>query len=571
MLVNKDLLEDMGPHPVQEHLIEDIGQWPIALMSKRRDVFIAQLQEFIYNKINRDKDFSQIKEIVEKTLYLEKSRSKNLQWRVDPPNEILFWNKLQTKITNIEDPSDTVLMRKVYDEVLIIIIQRYAEEIVGTFQSKTFYFARRFLTFFFKLIYNSLGSKGGIFFGNKAELLDKINIYGPINKIRSIGSQYTLVFVPTHSSNLDSIMIGYAIDSKLGLPSFSYGAGLNLYNFGPAAYFMNRLGAYRVDRRKKNQIYLESLIAMSQLSIQDGVNSLFFPGGTRSRSGHVEQKLKLGLLSSAILAQRKLCQRNSENKVIIVPLILSYNFVLEARELIEQYLKSTGQEKYVKPASKTKNFFKTFGYFFRFFSKSSEMSLSLGQPMDVFGNAVDKDGNSIDKFGNNIDIKDYFLTNGELVFDSQRESEYTQLLATKIASRYLEENVILPSQLAAYAAFKLLCFEIKPESVLDIFRLDPQNYPLDFDQFAYIFQFCLDKLKVLESKNQIILSKDFTEGSLNKIMREAIKKLGVYHTKIPLRFKNKSVLISEDFQILYFYHNRLDGYPLVEGLKFNEF
>jgi glycerol-3-phosphate O-acyltransferase len=569
MQTNNDYLEDCGPHPAQKHWIEDIGEWPIAKLSKRRDVFLVQLQEFIYNKINRDKDFSQIKEIIEKTIYLEKSRVKNAAWRVDPPNEILFWNKLQAKIASIEDPSDAVLMRKVYDEVLIVIIQRYAEEIVGTFQSKTFFFARRFLTIFFKLIFNKLTLKGG-FFGSKASLIDKINVYGPLHKIRSIASKHTLVFVPTHSSNLDSIMIGYAIDSKLGLPSFSYGAGLNLYNFGPAAYFMNRLGAYRVDRRKKNQIYLESLIAMSQLSIQDGVNSLFFPGGTRSRSGHLEQKLKLGLLSSAVLAQRKLSQRNSDKKVVLVPVVLSYNFVLEARELIEQYLKSTGQEKYVKPASKTKNFFKTFGYFFRFFSKSSEMSLSLGQPMDVFGNPMDAQGISRDKFGREIDVKDYFVTNGALIFDAQRESEYTQMLSTKIASRYMEDNVVLPSQLAAFAAFKLLCFEIKPDSLLDIFRLDPLNYALDLRQFEYVFNFCLDRLKSLEKENKIILSQDFSSLSGDVLLKEAIKKLGVYHTKLPLKFKNKTQLISEDFQILYFYHNRLDGYSLAEGLRFNE-
>src|SRR5690625_7368921 len=102
--------------------------------------------------------------------------------------------------------------------------------------------------------------------------------------------------LPTHVSNVDSSLIDYVIETKVGIPAFAYGAGLNLYNFGPAAYFMNRLGAYRVDRRKKNPIYLETLKAMSTLSIKSGVNNLFFPGGTRSRSGHSESRLKLGRL-----------------------------------------------------------------------------------------------------------------------------------------------------------------------------------------------------------------------------------------------------------------------------------
>src|SRR5690625_7128854 len=101
--------------------------------------------------------------------------------------------------------------------------------------------------------------------------------------------------LPTHLSDLDISLIVYVIDTRVGIPAFAYGAGLNLYNFGPAAYFMNRLGAYRVDRRKKNPIYLETLKAMSTLSIKSGVNNLFFPGGTPTSSGPRERPIKHGV------------------------------------------------------------------------------------------------------------------------------------------------------------------------------------------------------------------------------------------------------------------------------------
>ncbi|MFM8486585.1 MAG: 1-acyl-sn-glycerol-3-phosphate acyltransferase, partial [Bacteroidota bacterium] len=123
-------------------------------------------------------------------------------------------------------------------------------------------------------------------FRGRRNLYERLNIVGDVGTVAELFKHGTVVVVPTHSSNLDSILVGYAMDQIMGFPSFSYGAGLNLYNFGPAAYYMNRLGAYRVDRRKKNEIYLETLKTMSRLSIQRGVNSLFFPGGTRSRSGN---------------------------------------------------------------------------------------------------------------------------------------------------------------------------------------------------------------------------------------------------------------------------------------------
>ena len=557
-------MERNGPHEAYEHIIPDINEWPIADLSKRRSVFVKQLQDFTYGKLTKNKSFSSIKEFIEKTIYLEKSRVKNVPWRVDPPNEMLFWNRLQQKIANIQDPSNEVYLKEVYTDVLKTIIHRYSEEIVGTFHSNSYLFARRFLTAFFKLLFNKWWGKTGIFFGRKSELLDRLHIYGPIGKLRTLAKKHTLVLVPTHSSNLDSIMVGYAIDSKVGLPSFSYGAGLNLYNFGPAAYFMNRLGAYRVDRRKKNPIYLECLISMSQLSIQDGVNSLFFAGGTRSRSGALESRLKLGLMSSMLFAQRKLCEREIDKKVIVVPLILSYNFVLEARGLVEQHLKSTGQEKYVKSASTTKNIIKSLGYFFRFFYKTSEVSLSFGEPMDVFGNKIDNAGNSLDEFGNKLNVRDYFVSNGLITEDNQRESEYTNLFAAEIVKRFKSDNVVLPSQLIAFVAFKLLMYDLNQNEIFDIFRIKPKNYPLHIDRVSRVYSQVLTKLKDMQSKKEVILGYGFKEENVVELIKLGVRKLGVFHTKLPLKFKNEQTLISEDFQILYFYHNRLEGYGLEE-------
>jgi len=102
------------------------------------------------------------------------------------------------------------------------------------------------------------------------------------------------------------MVIGYAMHAAVGIPAFSFGAGLNLFDNEIVGYFINRLGAYRVDRRKKNPIYLECLTSMAAYSIQKGINNLFFPGGTRSRNGGMEDRLKLGLLGSSIEAQRNM-------------------------------------------------------------------------------------------------------------------------------------------------------------------------------------------------------------------------------------------------------------------------
>ena len=95
-------------------------------------------------------------------------------------------------------------------------------------------------------------------------------------------------------SNLDSVVFGFAIE-RAGLPPAVYGAGKNLFTNPVLSYFMHNLGAYRVDRRLRHSLYKDVLKTYSTVMLEHGYHSLFFPGGTRSRSGGGVRKLKLGL------------------------------------------------------------------------------------------------------------------------------------------------------------------------------------------------------------------------------------------------------------------------------------
>ena len=275
-----------------EPVIPDIEQWPIYKLHDDRRNFVEEIEEFTFNRI-WSKSPGVVSDIIAKTIYLEKIRMKEEPWKVDPPNEPQFWRKISKRLVRKGlDRKDEESM-KVNEEILRKIIHRYSEEIVGTFRIPTFLFARKFLTLFFtRLLNTAAGKRWHRIWGSRHRLADRLKVTGEVDTVRSLFKKGTVIVVPTHFSNLDSILIGFAMDTFAGLPSFSYGAGLNLYNTGYTAYFMNRLGAYRVDRRKKNPVYLETLKAMSNLSIQRGTNSLFFPGGTRSRSGTLETSLK---------------------------------------------------------------------------------------------------------------------------------------------------------------------------------------------------------------------------------------------------------------------------------------
>ena len=134
----------------------------------------------------------------------------------------------------------------------------------------------------------------------------------------------------------------------MGLPPVLYGAGLNLFSNPLLSFFMGNLGAYTVDRRKKNALYKEVLKEYATVTLENGYDNLFFPGGTRSRSGGVEQKLKLGLLGCGINAYlNNLRAGKPEGKIFVVPCTLNYHLVLEGETLIEDHLKDVGKSRYI--------------------------------------------------------------------------------------------------------------------------------------------------------------------------------------------------------------------------------
>ena len=545
-------------------ILPDINDWPIFKLSEDRKIFTEELEHFTLDKVEHFHK-ENLTDLLAETIYLEKIRIKEEPWKVDPPNERQFWSRIKKRLVKYSVDKDESISAQNNTYLLKQIIHRYALEIVGTFRINTFLFARKFLTWFFNQLLQAsfwkIRLKGG-----KKRLVQKLLVKGDIDHVRSLAQKGTLIIVPTHFSNLDSILIGYVLDAVTGLPAFSYGAGLNLYNTGYTAYFMNRLGAYRVDRRKKNNIYLETLKSMSSLSIQRGTNSIFFPGGTRSRSGAIENKLKMGLLGTVVEAQRAMIQRNENTKIYIVPLILSYHFVLDGQSLIDQFLKQQGKSRYFIEGKDYSGLSGIIRFIWKILSEGNEITLSFGKAMDVIGNPVDQEGNSKDKYGNTINMADYFISEGKVNTDIQRETEYTGLLAENIIKRFHSDNIVLSSHLLAFAAFEMLCNENPKLDLFGILRLPTDDYIFDYNVLSATVNQLQKTLIIYAEKGKLILSPEI-KSSIDELIADGIKHLGTFHIKKPLKKNKSGEVISENFYLLYFYHNRLTGYGLEKWIK----
>ncbi|MEM7040653.1 MAG: 1-acyl-sn-glycerol-3-phosphate acyltransferase, partial [Bacteroidota bacterium] len=255
----------------------DIQDWPILRINQKRDQLIRDvIAETVASYPVDDRLTARVAD----AYYHERIRMKENPWKVDRKDEPAFWRRIKSRLQVSAKGGQT--NPEVAATLLEEIISRYTHEIAGDFKPGTYRFARRAINVGFTRLFSAASE--GWFRGmlrSKRHLQEKMKLVGHLEEIRNLTKKGTVILVPTHFSNLDSIVIGWAIEN-LGLPAYTYGAGINLFGHPLLSHFMSRLGAFRVDRRKKNELYIRTLKLYTEFILREGAHMLFFPGGTRS-------------------------------------------------------------------------------------------------------------------------------------------------------------------------------------------------------------------------------------------------------------------------------------------------
>ena len=548
--------------------VANYKQWGIVKLYNNKRNFAKTVAWKAIDEMFEQNSYRQIKELIEKAYYNEKIRMKTDPYKIDPKDEKGFWSGVKKKLTSL----DVNNLNEQADELKALtesILTRYANEIVGGFRYKTYLFAQKVIPVVLRRMLNSASAKNfDRIFSKKHSLKDKLFYAGEIDLIRKLATKTTLVFVPTHFSNLDSMLVGWTINS-IGVPPVTYGAGLNLFRNSILARFIGRLGAYKLDRRKKNDLYNNTLKMYSQQLIEEECNSLFFPGGTRSRSGALETRFKLGLLGTVVDAQYEICKKENEDfkKIVIIPTVINYYFVLEAKQLIEQHLKKTGKEKfYLNNEADIKGFTTILGYLWNFFSAESQAAVTFCPPIDVFGNRIDENLASIDKNGNHINIKDYFKQNDTYVNDKQRNFTFTKFLGDHILKSFKKGTIVFTSQLVAFVAYQMIQKQHPKMDIYGILRLPEEDRIVAYDDFSKNVYTLINYLKQKAQRNEILLDKHLF-GSIDAVIEHGIKNLGTYHKGKLLVINKEGYVSSENVALLMFYHNRLTGFELEDVIE----
>ncbi len=471
------------------------------------------------------------------------------------------WKRLWRSLGTLSRPELLLELRN--------LIAAYAEDIAGGFSSPVYRLATQVLPPALGLLLSPARlSDLGLHVVQPSQLAARLyrrmQVAGPLAHLRALAERGTLVCVPTHLSNLDSPLMGYALQVA-GLPPSTYGAGKNLFTNPVLGFFMRNLGAYRVDRRIKHDLYKDVLKTYSQIILERGYHSMFFPGGTRSRSGRVEDHLKLGLLGTVLSATIERFARLQGlvpgapiRPIYIVPVTINMQLVLEAETLIADYLKETGKARFIIEDDESTQVRRMVQFVRSTLTHAGAVVVRFGQPLDVLGNPVDEAGHSQSHsaIAQTLDLARYFLVrqnDGSMAPQGllQRDAEYMQDTGTAIVDSFRRNTVLMSTHLLAFVVFRFVELALPG---LDLYRQLRQPLDLQLEIPAVLAE--IERLQNRLRQRGHLLG-PFAAGSARDALDTALIAFGSYHGEKAVVRTGENTVAPGDRQLLLYYQNRI--------------
>jgi glycerol-3-phosphate O-acyltransferase len=482
--------------------------------------------------------------------FLEVKRQQ--EGKIDDVVPLPEWRALAKSLGRMSEAACALRLRE--------LATRYARDVAGHFDPRVYKFASRTIAPLIGTLMSpaqTLRHLGSAF--DLRALDGRVVVEGPIGAIRTLTEKGTVIFVPTHLSNLDSPLFGFALE-RAGLPPATYGAGKNLFTNPFLSFFMHNLGAYRVDRRLRHGLYKDVLKVYSCVVLERGYHSLFFPGGTRSRSGGLEQKLKLGLMGTGVEAMARTAGRGRMRKVFFVPATINYLLTLEAETLIDDFLQEEGKHRYIIDDDESTRPGRIATFMRKLLGLDAGCVVRFCQPLDCFGNRVDEDGISYDARGHAVSPLSYLTdADGVVEHDPARDAQYTRELSDAIVASYKRDTVALATHLVAACAFEKLRAGVGG----DIFAMlrTHDDVMVSRAELAASVEQLRDRALALQSQGKLLVGPRLAHATGREILDEALRAFSGYHTTRVLEPRGEALLLA-DTRLIFYYQNRLASHGL---------
>src|SRR5438477_8000766 len=189
-----------------------------------------------------------------------------------------------------------------------------------------------------------------------------------LERLAALGQRHPLVFLPSHKSYLDALVLKYALYEN-GLPPNHTAGGINM-NFFPMGALMRRTGIFFIRRSfKDNEVYKLVLRQYIDYLVEKRFPLEWYIEGTRSRSGKLMPP-RFGLLAYVVDAYR----RGRSEDVFLVPVSIAYD---QIQDVAGYAAEERGGRK--RPES--------FGWFLRFVRslrrRYGEIYIRFGEPLSL--------------------------------------------------------------------------------------------------------------------------------------------------------------------------------------------
>ncbi|MBL6612643.1 MAG: 1-acyl-sn-glycerol-3-phosphate acyltransferase, partial [Reyranella sp.] len=193
-------------------------------------------------------------------------------------------------------------------EVAMAEVQRYAREIVPTFNAYIY----------FRIGYSIARAVARFLYRVRLGFADARTMSG-------VPPGTTVVFVMNHRSNMDYVLVAFLAAERTAL-SYAVGEWARIW---PLQQLIRSMGAYFVRRNSNSPIYRRVLERYVHMATEAGVAQAMYPEGGLSRDGRLREP-KLGLFDYML----KSFDPKGSHDIVFVPVALNYDRVLEDRTLL---------------------------------------------------------------------------------------------------------------------------------------------------------------------------------------------------------------------------------------------
>ncbi|MEW6270461.1 MAG: glycerol-3-phosphate 1-O-acyltransferase [Thermodesulfobacteriota bacterium] len=191
---------------------------------------------------------------------------------------------------------------------------------------------------------------------------------GRLRELYSLTQRYPVVFLPSHKSNLDHLVLQYALHENGHPPNHTAG-GINM-NFFPVGPLVRRSGVFFIRRTfKDNPVYKFVLRQYIDYLIEKRFSLEWYVEGGRSRSGKLLPP-RLGLLAYVVDAYR----RGKAEDVFLIPVSIAYDQIQDVGDYVAEQ----------RGAAKQKE---SFGWFIKLLRslrrRFGDIHINFGDPLSV--------------------------------------------------------------------------------------------------------------------------------------------------------------------------------------------